>query len=968
MSSSSSSCSAENLGNAIESGIANAFYKVGTFVGTKPRITIVIGIVLTVLCGGGFVNWSTENRANKLWVPQNTIAEKETEMYQTYFDSNVRFNTLTVQAASSSKNVLTKDVLLAAMDMHHAIETTESNTTEIKISVDDGDDEKEETNTFTTLCFRAGGACKSTVNGATRGDICNCLVNSILGQWNYDKELLDADEDILATINSGKKEENNELGSGLGNPVFDEEGSVVSAEAFTMNYFLADRLEIIGNREQDPINDAWEGDVFLKIAASVPTSYPTLKVDYFAARSFGDEFGTAITGDLALVNISYVMAFLFLGATMGRMLCGTGSRWTMALAALVTVLLSTAAGFGISSLIGLFFGPVHSLLPFILLGIGVDDAFVIVNAFNRERKGTKRSSESNTALATRTARSLARAGASITVTSATDLVAFAISSSSALPALASFCGFASICIAFLWFFAATFFSGCMVLDERRQRDNRRECLCCLTRKKEIDDEKDVFEEDFLSRYFRNYHAPAILSKTGKLLVLTIFAALFGYGVYGSINLPVEDTERAFIPADSYLQDWIQSSDEYFPDGGIELYFVFENGTDIYNAREEIASFGWRLKGLSNAPPYIAEPTLEGNVMAGYWNYLQKQNEDWPINENEFFSAMGAFLWTTKAGEAYRTDVKFEDTDDASNRLNSTIEAIRIKSEYIRLTKLNGNEIIDDADRQIQAMDTTRELVESWNRDDLKISPYSEKFLSIEGFKVIRKELFLNVGLSIAAVAIIVFATIGSVVAALLITVSVAFCLVEILGFMYLLGIAIDSVSVINIVLAVGLSVDYSAHIGHCFMTKGGDNKDKRATEALADIGAAVLNGATSTFLAVSVLLFSSSYVFSTLSKQFALTVGLGILHGLVLLPVLLSLLGPKPFDSAEKENDPSNNNDGAYSSGDLAAVVKDFDDTSHDDIAETGHGSAISREEDAVIEGKNNAVVVNDDDKKDVEC
>lgn len=70
-------------------------------------------------------------------------------------------------------------------------------------------------------------------------------------------------------------------------------------------------------------------------------------------------------------------------------------------------------------------------------------------------------------------------------------------------------------------------------------------------------------------------------------------------------------------------------------------------------------------------------------------------------------------------------------------------------------------------------------------------------------------------------------------AAFLITLNVAFCICEILGFMYAIGIVIDSVSVINVVLAVGLSIDYSAHIGHCFMVKGGNSKDARATEALA---------------------------------------------------------------------------------------------------------------------------------------
>ncbi len=60
-----------------------------------------------------------------------------------------------------------------------------------------------------------------------------------------------------------------------------------------------------------------------------------------------------------------------------------------------------------------------------------------------------------------------------------------------------------------------------------------------------------------------------------------------------------------------------------------------------------------------------------------------------------------------------------------------------------------------------------------------------------------------------------------------------------------------------------------------------------------------MNGAVSTFLAVAVLLFSKSYVFKTLAIQFALTVSLGVIHGLVLLPVLLSLFGPQPFASAD---------------------------------------------------------------------
>ena len=197
------------------------------------------------------------------------------------------------------------------------------------------------------------------------------------------------------------------------------------------------------------------------------------------------------------------------------------------------------------------------------------------------------------------------------------------------------------------------------------------------------------------------------------------------------------------------------------------------------------------------------------------------------------------------------------------------------------------------------MDATRELLNSWVVDLPSSFAYSANFIKIEGLKIINTELYRNVGFTIAAVGLIVLVTVANITTSFLITLNVAFCIIEILGGMYAWGLVIDSVSVINIALAVGLSIDYSAHIGHCFMVKGGNDKDARATESLADIGSSVLNGALSTLLAVAILFLSKSYVFRTLATQFALTVVLGVAHGLILLPVLLSMFGPKPYASAE---------------------------------------------------------------------
>ena len=136
--------------------------------------------------------------------------------------------------------------------------------------------------------------------------------------------------------------------------------------------------------------------------------------------------------------------------------------------------------------------------------------------------------------------------------------------------------------------------------------------------------------------------------------------------------------------------------------------------------------------------------------------------------------------------------------------------------------------------------------------------------------------------------------------------------------MHFWGLTVDVISAVDIIIAIGLCVDYAGafffykhllslesdqnpstpvHICHAFLTVSG-SKRERAHAALVDMGPAVLNGGLSTLIAFILLLSSDSYFFLTFFKIFFLTVLFGVWHGLVLLPVLLSLVGPGAYSSA----------------------------------------------------------------------
>lgn len=92
-------------------------------------------------------------------------------------------------------------------------------------------------------------------------------------------------------------------------------------------------------------------------------------------------------------------------------------------------------------------------------------------------------------------------------------------------------------------------------------------------------------------------------------------------------------------------------------------------------------------------------------------------------------------------------------------------------------------------------------------------------------------------------------------------------------------------------------MDYAAHVAHAFLNtesrEGDDNaRGTRALTAVRHIGAAVAYGAGSTLLAISILAFSTSYVFMAFFKIFFLVILFGVWCGLVLLPVVLSTIGP----------------------------------------------------------------------------
>merc|ERR1712154_458606 len=213
----------------------------------------------------------------------------------------------------------------------------------------------------------------------------------------------------------------------------------------------------------------------------------------------------------------------------------------------------------------------------------------------------------------------------------------------------------------------------------------------------------------------------------------------------------------------------------------------------------------------------------------------------------------------------------------------------------------------DAAAQVDAMNIVREdMVDIVGEEEDDIFAFTFSMLFWEQYAVIAEEFYRNLLAAVCVVFVITLLLIPKISAALLVIVSVVCTIVDVLGFMWLWGLTIDGVTVVYTVIAIGLAVDYSAHIGEAYVLSRKTTRNEKVVDALNRVGASVFNGAFSTFLAVAAMGLSQTYVFRVFFKQFFLVTVLGSLHGLIVLPALLSIVGPtKPIVYGDDEEESS---------------------------------------------------------------
>ena len=535
-------------------------------------------------------------------------------------------------------------------------------------------------------------------------------------------------------------------------------------------------------------------------------------------------------------------------------------------------------------------------------------------------------------------------------------------------------------------------------------------------------------ESYLQRFMRRYYLPFLFHPLVRLLVLLLFPLAFCWLLYyGLTHLQLGLDQSTVVPDDSYLKPYF-ASEAQFLNVGPPVFFVVRQPEaaaasppslsynysslsfqdricsnsascdeqslqnliltaactpDSYIAQSATSWLDTYLVWLSTADCCSFDPAAPGVLLPiGSASACFPGDPGCPVacfnnsadtaalfdrpDAAAFEQWMQPWLVNSTCGEqcAYCSAGLFDSiafttsplANSSSPLVQTTVTASRYMSFHTPLRRQSDF---------IGAIGSAHALAARMAAEQqLQVFPYSVIYVYFQQFLDIEQVAVRSLCLALAAIFVLSLLLLRCFFISVLQVLTIGMMVGDLLGCCAVLGVDVNALSVLNLIMAVGISVEFCIHISARFLFTPAASRSLRAAHALYTVGSSVVEGITLTKVTgICVLAFASSAVFDIYyTRMYAAIVVLGAMHGLLWLPVLLSVAG------SEQSRDATTGCCGGWMWGwPCAAAADKEEDEVEWEVEDEDEEEEEEEEEEVDDEGEEARVEAEDEDAKEEE-
>ncbi|KAI6230262.1 SSD domain-containing protein [Aphelenchoides fujianensis] len=829
-----------SVAERVEAGTRKCFYQVGWFIGGRPWTCLIVSTLAAVLLGAGAVNFREVNDVRDHFSADNSPSRYEFAVALEFFrELGSPFHVIVAMLATDGGSLLRPQYIDRALEIEEFLQ--------YKLKIE----HEGRWYAYSDFC---GAQCDTS-------DAVSIFLTMFRDVQHRGKANVKLTYPSMDVYGHRVYLANNIFKVDLNN----RSKVVESAGLITINFHA-----IWANDSIHAAMSKWEHAV-LDFCLSTHKD-PLIQLHTTSEGLMSEEVRRTGVKAVPLMGVTFFVVLSFTVITSLKRDPVRSKPWE-AFIGVMCPILSLCASFGMLFWLDFDFLPIVTVVPFLILAIGVDDVFIFLHAWHR--------TDPELELQHRVAEMLADAGPSITITSLTNFLSFAIGIGTPTPAIRVFCIFITVAVVFDYIYQVFFYTAIIMVGGMREERKLNAYVPCI----QVPDHKRVKREesfaekaawrrrlDRLGEIFVDAWVDFSMSnwtRVGLVFVLLAYWAVSGYGV-SQIRVGLS-SEKLFLD-DSPL---LELSNIIFKEGG-QMAVFFNNPGDLSHPAT-VPKIMKILEHFERAPGAVGSSSTQ-MWLSPYLPFIGLQNRG-SIDFNykylpEFFGYQEYRRWSHY--------VNLGPNQDCLNEKPTCIQKFFFSTGF--------HNAVTWRDR-FELLQAWRSIAVQYAEFNLTIyedfSMYSDQLLTIPTVT------FQTVTFALVCMTVVLilftpnYSTIFPGVACVL-SINLG-----VFGLLYYQNIDLDPISMSTLLMAIGFSVDFVAHISFHYYKGEIPDRRERLRHALLSIAWPMVQAGASTVFGLAVLATIHAYMVQVFVKVVTLVVALGMLHGLVVLPIVYAAI---PFN------------------------------------------------------------------------